>query len=164
MPFNDFLLPEFDHEMGTTRRLLERVPTSALGWKPHAKSMSLGQLSDHLSKLTSWVNLILATTRYDLATIDPTFRLTDPVSTEAVVQAFDTSVKAARADMTARTDAEIPGVVDAQTRRARGVHHAAIQRPAQLRAESHDSPSRAVERLPSIERRGAAVDLRPHRR
>ena len=31
MPFNDFLLPEFDHEMGTTRRLLERVPTSALG-------------------------------------------------------------------------------------------------------------------------------------
>ena len=106
MPFNDFLLPEFDHEMGTTRRLLERVPTSALGWKPHAKSMSLGQLSDHLSKLTSWVNLILATTRYDLATIDPTFRLTDPLSTEAVVQAFDTSVKAARADMTARTDAE----------------------------------------------------------
>lgn len=106
MPFNDFLLPEFDHEMGTTRRLLERVPTSALAWKPHAKSMSLGQLSDHLSKLTSWVNLILATTRYDLATMDPTFRLTDPVSAEAVVQAFDTSVNAARADMVARTDAE----------------------------------------------------------
>jgi len=106
MPFNDFLLPEFDHEMGTTRRLLERVPPSALAWKPHGKSMSMGQISDHLSKLTSWANVILATTSYDLAVMDPKFRLTDPVSTEAVVETFDRSVKAARAEMAAKTDAE----------------------------------------------------------
>jgi len=106
MAFNDFLLPEFDHEMGTTRRLLERVPPSALGWKPHDKSMSMGQISDHLSKLCSWTNLILTTTSYDLATMDPTFRLTDPVSTDAIVQAFDSNVKAARAEIAARTDAE----------------------------------------------------------
>ena len=41
----DALLAEYDHEMATTRRLLERVPESALGWKPHDKSMTLGQLA-----------------------------------------------------------------------------------------------------------------------
>ena len=106
MAFNDFLLPEFDHEMGTTRRLLERVPPTALGWKPHDKSMSMGQISDHLSKLASWANIILTTTSYDLATMDPTFRHTDPESVSAVVEAFDRTVKAARAEIVTKTDAE----------------------------------------------------------
>jgi hypothetical protein len=47
MSITDSLLPEFDHEMATTRRVLERVPADALGWKPHAKSMTLGQLAAH---------------------------------------------------------------------------------------------------------------------
>ena len=106
MAFNDFLLPEFDHEMGTTRRLLERVPPSALEWKPHGKSMSMGQISDHLSKLASWANIILTSTSYDLATMDPKFRHTDPESVSAVVAAFDSAVKAARAEIAAKTDAE----------------------------------------------------------
>ena len=42
MSISSTLLPEFDHEMGTTRRLLERVPEAAFEWKPHEKSMSLG--------------------------------------------------------------------------------------------------------------------------
>ncbi len=37
------VLPEFDREMGLTRRLLERVPDSQFDWRPHAKSMTLGQ-------------------------------------------------------------------------------------------------------------------------
>mgnify|MGYP001066895223 CR=1 FL=1 len=61
------LLPEFDHEMGTTRRLLERVPEAAFEWKPHEKSMSLGQLADHLSNLTGWANLIATSTTFDIA-------------------------------------------------------------------------------------------------
>ena len=42
MTLVDALLPEFDHEMTTTRKLLERVPEDRFDWKPHAKSMSLG--------------------------------------------------------------------------------------------------------------------------
>ena len=41
----DAILQEFDNEAGTTRRVLERVPTDKLAWKPHAKSMSLGVLA-----------------------------------------------------------------------------------------------------------------------
>ena len=50
----DALLPEFDHEMAMTRKLLERVPEDKFAWKPHAKSMSLGELADprrHASQL-----------------------------------------------------------------------------------------------------------------
>ena len=48
------LLAEFEREMATTRKLLERVPEDKLTWKPHAKSMSLGGLSTHLSNLPTW--------------------------------------------------------------------------------------------------------------
>jgi uncharacterized damage-inducible protein DinB len=43
------VLQEFDNEAGTTRRVLERVPTDKLGWKPHPKSMSLGELALHVA-------------------------------------------------------------------------------------------------------------------
>jgi uncharacterized damage-inducible protein DinB len=42
-------LKEFDNEAGTTRRVLERVPADKLGWKPHPKSMSLGELALHVA-------------------------------------------------------------------------------------------------------------------
>ena len=45
MAIKDALLAEFDHEMATTRRLLERLPDEQLSWKPHEKSMSLGGLA-----------------------------------------------------------------------------------------------------------------------
>jgi uncharacterized damage-inducible protein DinB len=47
-------LPEFDAEMASTRRLLERVPADRLGWKPHAKSRSLGELATHVTELPRW--------------------------------------------------------------------------------------------------------------
>jgi uncharacterized damage-inducible protein DinB len=40
---------EFDNEAGTTRRVLERVPTDKLTWRPHPKSMSLGELALHVA-------------------------------------------------------------------------------------------------------------------
>ena len=48
MPIAESILPEFDHETATTRTLLERVPADKAEWKPHVKSMSLGQLAMHL--------------------------------------------------------------------------------------------------------------------
>ena len=51
MPIKDSILPEFDHEMATTRKLLERIPEQNAAWKPHAKSMSLGHLGVHLAQL-----------------------------------------------------------------------------------------------------------------
>jgi len=50
MPIVDALLAEMEQEAATTRRVLERVPDDKLAWKPHAKSMSLGQLTRHVAE------------------------------------------------------------------------------------------------------------------
>src|ERR1043165_5627152 len=43
------LLAEREQEAETTRRVLERIPQAHLSWKPHPKSMSLGQLALHVA-------------------------------------------------------------------------------------------------------------------
>ena len=107
MAITDALLPEFDHEMGTTRRLLERVPEADFAWKPHEKSMALGRLAGHLANIPAWCGLILDQPFYDLATSgdDPRPRL--PVSRAALLQEFDTKVLAARANLARRLDQEM---------------------------------------------------------
>jgi uncharacterized damage-inducible protein DinB len=47
MSMTEAFLKEFDHEAKTTRRVLERVPADKFSWKPHPKSMSLGELAMH---------------------------------------------------------------------------------------------------------------------
>jgi uncharacterized damage-inducible protein DinB len=58
MSLGTSLLPEFDLEMATTRRLLERVPDEKAQWKPHPKSFSMG----HLAQLVSWMPAWIANT------------------------------------------------------------------------------------------------------
>ena len=63
------LLPEFDHEMAGTRKTLERVPEDRLGWRPHAKSMTLGGLASHLANLPSWIGHTVERDCLDLAPV-----------------------------------------------------------------------------------------------
>ena len=51
MKMIDVLLAEMDQEAQSTARVLERVPQAQLSWRPHAKSMSLGQLALHVATL-----------------------------------------------------------------------------------------------------------------
>ena len=67
MALVDMLLPEFDHEMATTRRLLERVPDDRLSWTPHAKSFTLGQLAQHVATIPMWGTMTLTSNELDLA-------------------------------------------------------------------------------------------------
>ncbi len=107
MAIKDALLPEYDHEMGTTRRLLERVPEADFAWKPHDKSMTLGQLAGHLANLPRWCGAILDLSVFDLATAGEDARPRSPVSRAALLQEFDTKVGDARASIARRTDQEL---------------------------------------------------------
>jgi uncharacterized damage-inducible protein DinB len=49
MSIADSLLPELDQEAATTKRVLERVPTDKLDYRPHPKAMTLGQLAHHVA-------------------------------------------------------------------------------------------------------------------
>jgi uncharacterized damage-inducible protein DinB len=71
MAMKDGLLADYDHELGATRRMLERVPDDKLGWRPHDKSMSLGELSTHLGNIPSWATAILNVNGFDLSDTPP---------------------------------------------------------------------------------------------
>jgi uncharacterized damage-inducible protein DinB len=103
MALREALLAEYDHEMGTTRKLLERLPDDKLTWKPHEKSMSLGGLATHLANLPNWAGRILNESFFDLAGAPP--NLDAKTSRDDIVRFFDESTKTARAAMD-KTDAE----------------------------------------------------------
>jgi len=67
MTIADSLLPEFDQEMATTRRVLERVPDDQPQWKPHPKSFSVAHLAQLLASLPGWIDQVLSSTELDLA-------------------------------------------------------------------------------------------------
>ena len=107
MALMDALLPEYDHEIGTTRRLLERAPEREFGWKPHEKSMSLGRLVSHLAEIPSWGSTIISGSSYDLTGYGDAQQSGKLKSRAEVLAAFDKHVAAARATIVPKTDAEL---------------------------------------------------------
>ena len=107
MALKDALLADFDHEMGTTRRLLERVPGDKLAWKPHAKSRTFGALAMHLGALPRWGTTILNDTVFDLQTMPPAPKA--PASHADILSIFDDAVRRTRAALD-KTDAELQGL------------------------------------------------------
>ncbi|MCB2408891.1 DinB family protein [Hymenobacter lucidus] len=69
-PIAQTLLPELDHELLLTRRMLARLPEEQFGWQPHPKSMTLGHLASHVADLLGGIDTTLKTTELDLATYD----------------------------------------------------------------------------------------------
>lgn len=107
MAIKDALLPEYDHELATTRRLLERVPDAELGWKPHEKSFTLGELAGHIANMPLWCTTTVQTTVLDLETLGDAARIKAPESTAAMLAAFDTSVVNARNALAGCGDGEM---------------------------------------------------------
>jgi hypothetical protein len=60
MTLSATLLPEFDQEMASTRKCLERVPEDKFDWKPHPKSGTLGWLGTFMAVLPSWAVTTIA--------------------------------------------------------------------------------------------------------
>lgn len=104
MAIVDALLPEFDHEMTTTRRLLERVPEEKFDWKPHVKSFSLGALAAHVATLPQWGAEVLNQSEIDVGVGQPPSSM--PSKAE-LLATFDKNVSATRAALAGRSDAEI---------------------------------------------------------
>jgi len=100
----DALLPEFDHEISTTRKLLERVPEDRLSWAPHAKSMSLARLATHLATLPWWGEMTLTQAEFDTAGV-PT--PADAASRAELLSLFDTSAARTRAALVGKSDVEL---------------------------------------------------------
>lgn len=102
MAIKDILLPEFDHEMGVTRKVLERVPDDKFGWQPHAKSMTMGRLAGHLAETPMWATETLTKDGIDMG---GDYTPDIPKTRAEVLAKFDKQVAAARLVLDATTDA-----------------------------------------------------------
>jgi uncharacterized damage-inducible protein DinB len=105
MALRDMLLPEFDQEMATTRKHLERVPEDKFGWKPHEKSGMMGWLAGHIADIPEWAVLGIREDSIDLAPggVHATAPV-PPATREALLQMFDKNVAAARAAIAGAED------------------------------------------------------------
>ena len=92
MGMNDVFGQELEQEARTTRRVLERVPEDKLAWKPHAKSMSLGQLALHVATTPGNVAEIATHTSVEV----PNFEQPEATSASQLVSALDESLAKAR--------------------------------------------------------------------
>jgi hypothetical protein len=93
MKMIDGLLAELEQEANTTRRVLERIPQAHLSWKPHPKSMSLGQLALHVATVPGNVAQLAAV---DTIPEPPTFVQPEATTTSELVPALTESVANAR--------------------------------------------------------------------
>lgn len=100
------LLAEFDKEMATTRKLLERVPDAKAAWKPHEKSTPLGKLAIHVASLPNWFGRIEQFDTFDPAT-QKIAGATEFTTTAALVELFDRNVAAAREALQKLDDARM---------------------------------------------------------
>jgi len=96
-------IKEFDAEMASTRRLLERVPSDKGTWKPHEKSFPLGHLAQLVARMPAWITRSLREPHLDLS--DGAKYSFEP--TETLLQTFDINVMKARGALADITGAEL---------------------------------------------------------
>lgn len=130
MPLIDMLLPQFDRELGTTRRLLEVVPEAALPWAPGAGTRTAAELTAHLADIPAWTRAIMDAAGHDLAALPPARPPAHPpggaleapgpdvaatrdpapvTSVAAGLERFDAGVATGRAALAGRSDDELVG-------------------------------------------------------
>jgi uncharacterized damage-inducible protein DinB len=88
------MMGEIEQEAVITRRVLERVPSDKLAWKPHPKSMTLGQLAIHVATIPGNLARIAQLEQFD--TRQANFEPASPASADEILPAFDASLKTAK--------------------------------------------------------------------
>jgi uncharacterized damage-inducible protein DinB len=131
MPTTQTLLPEFDHEMANTRRMLEVVPAADAAWKPHPKSSSLGDLAAHISRLPLWSKYVIQQTELDLGSpANASIAQIPFTSVPELLDGFDRNVREGRAALGSITDGAMG---ETWTLKNRGTTIFSIPRAAALR-------------------------------
>ncbi|HEY3823266.1 MAG TPA: DinB family protein [Bryobacteraceae bacterium] len=104
MTISETLVPEFDQEMATLRKLVDRVPEDKFSWKPHAKSMTLGRLASHVSEMSRWASFIINQDTFEMTPGQAPFN----AATKAeLMAALDKNVADARALIAGASDEQL---------------------------------------------------------
>jgi uncharacterized damage-inducible protein DinB len=99
------LLPEFDHEMATTRKTIERVPEGKGDYAPHKRSMTLARLAGHICEIPTWAIMTLAQDELDMnPSSGPKYEAYVFSSRAGALEKFDADMKKARGILADTTD------------------------------------------------------------
>jgi uncharacterized damage-inducible protein DinB len=101
MTISQMLLPEFDQEMASTRKILECVPEDKFTWKPHEKSMTLGRLASHVAEMPQWT---LATINQESLEVTPGMKPFNAATRDELLTSLDTNTAAAREAISGASD------------------------------------------------------------
>ena len=96
------LLAEFKHEAENTRKLLQAIPDSALGFKPWENSWSTGQLASHIAEVYNWYQPTLHQNVFDMATYK--YDKGDISAAANIVAKFEENLKNAQVALETATD------------------------------------------------------------
>jgi uncharacterized damage-inducible protein DinB len=108
MALRDAILPDFEHEMVTTRKVLERVPEDKVDWKPHNTSMAMGRLAGHIAEMAGFVTTTFRGDSFDFA--QPGSAPMQPTvmkSRKELLDLFDKNVGDAKAAITKASDEDL---------------------------------------------------------
>jgi uncharacterized damage-inducible protein DinB len=94
----DSMLAEFHEEAATTKRVLGRVPADKLGWKPHERSMSLGQLALHIATVPAGICRITEADVFDVS--QAKFAQPAPETMDEVHAALDATIRTVERTLT----------------------------------------------------------------
>ena len=97
------IVQELEQESQATRRVLERVPSDQLQWRPHPKSMTLGQLAMHIASVPGAIAEI-SRIPFDVKTPIPRPGAT---STGEILARFEESLARAKSILQAMNDTEL---------------------------------------------------------
>jgi uncharacterized damage-inducible protein DinB len=101
MTISEMLLPEFDREAESTRKLLAAVPEDKYGWKPHGKSMAMGRLASHIAEMHTWGAHVINDESLDLT---PEFKPLNASTKQELMDYFEKGTKDVRAAIAGASD------------------------------------------------------------
>jgi len=105
MKLSELFLSEFDNEMNTARKTLERIPEDKLSWKPHEKSMQLDRLAGHVAELAGWPVPTIEQDSLDFRPPgQPPFQPTFATSRKQVLEIFDKNCEQSRRAISQASD------------------------------------------------------------
>lgn len=99
MSIAESLLAEFEVQVPITRRFLERVPEDRLTWKPHAKSMTAGQLAYHLAFVPGGVVRLVQNNPAPAPEFATTERFPQPASRKEILEKLEESIATVRSQL-----------------------------------------------------------------
>jgi uncharacterized damage-inducible protein DinB len=106
MAIVDSILMEMDQEAKTTTRVLERIPQDKLGWKPHAKSYSLGQLGLHIARGQGFLSDAVSKDTFEIGDMSQP----EPSSVKEILDTFAQSTAHAKETLAKLDDAKLMAI------------------------------------------------------